>query len=417
MPNHFERLTVHHWRQFERVDIVFHPVLTVLTGANGAGKTTLLNLLGRHFGWNIALIATAKPTRKGLFRYFSGAGDELDEEEAGPERPIGEVTYTDGQRAAITVPIAVAESFSVSLHNQQQVDGVFLPSHRAVYTYQQLTSIPTQVDARAQLFEQYYSNLRSMYEPNARYQSPSYRLKAALISLATFGFGNAVVQPNIEARSTFEGFQTILVDVLPRKLGFKRLSIRMPEIVLECASGDFSLDAASGGVAALIDIAWQLYMKSLITPGFIAVCDEPENHLHPEMQRTVLPGLIAAFPGVQFIVATHNPFIVNSVEESNVVVLDYEDRGAQQEYRRVVSNSLETVDRAGSANRVLTDVLGVPVPLPIWVEERIDRIVERFEGRDLSDETLRDLREEMSQVGLADLFPSAVSDLLRRPAE
>ena len=64
-----------------------------------------------------------------------------------------------------------------------------------------MTEIPTDVQAGNQLFDQYVNNIRQAYVPNARIQSPSYRLKAALISLAMFGYGNQVVAPNNEARS------------------------------------------------------------------------------------------------------------------------------------------------------------------------------------------------------------------------
>jgi predicted ATPase len=41
----FNNLRIEGWRQFDNIDIEFHPRLTVLTGANGAGKTTLLRVL------------------------------------------------------------------------------------------------------------------------------------------------------------------------------------------------------------------------------------------------------------------------------------------------------------------------------------------------------------------------------------
>ena len=53
--------------------------------------------------------------------------------------------------------------------------------------------------------------------------------------------------------------------------------------------------------------------------------DEPENHLHPSLQRSVIPGLLDAYPQAQFVVATHNPFVVTSVRDSNVVVLGFVD--------------------------------------------------------------------------------------------
>ena len=133
--------------------------------------------------------------------------------------------------------------------------------------------------------------------------------------------------------------------------------------------------------------------------------DEPENHLHPSLQRTVLPGLLSAFPQAQFIIATHNPFVVTSVRDSNVIVLDFMDG-------RVVSTTLADVDRSGTANRVLTDVLGVPFPVPLWVEDEVDRIVSSVIGKELTTELLGSLRDQLNSIGLGHLFPEVIDRLL-----
>ena len=213
-----------------------------------------------------------------------------------------------------------------------------------------MTQIPTQVRAGNELFLQYLNNIRQFYLPRAQIDSPSHRLKAALISLAVFGYGNRAVAPDEESREAFEGFSEALRRVLPADLNFRQISIRIPEVILETGTGDFSLDAASGGIAALMDIAWQIYMQSRSGATFTVLMDEPENHLHPRLQRSVLPGLLAAFPQAQFIISTHNPFVVTSVRDSNVIVLDFLDG-------HVRSTNLADVDRSATANQVLTDVL------------------------------------------------------------
>ena len=396
----FNSLEVSNWRQFGWVEIEFHPRMTVITGANGAGKTTLLNILSQHFGWTQHFVGTPRIDRRGARRYYSGVTTESPSSNVN----VGKLAYDNGSVATLLVPTE-ADIFDISIDPLQSVPGIYLTSHRPVYTYQRVTEIPTEVRAGNELFEQYLNNIRQFYQVNARIQSPSHRLKAALISLATFGYGSEVVTPNEEARSAFEGFSQVLKNLLPADLGFQKVAIRMPEVVLETRTGDFSLDAASGGIAALLDLAWQIYMRSRTDSTFTVLMDEPENHLHPRLQRSVLPGLLDAFPQAQFIVSTHNPFVVTSVRDSNVIVLDFDNE-------KVKSTNLASVDRSATANQVLTDVLGVPFPAPLWVEDEIGNIVNSVRDQDLSTEILTDIRKRLNLAGLGAMFPQVIDRLL-----
>jgi hypothetical protein len=78
------RMSVSNWRQFDSVDLLIHPRLTVLTGANASGKTTLLNLLAPHFNWNAQLVSMANERT-------------LDGSPAAAQ--VGQVRYSNGVRA------------------------------------------------------------------------------------------------------------------------------------------------------------------------------------------------------------------------------------------------------------------------------------------------------------------------------
>ena len=409
MMARFKTLAVMDWRQFRSVNVEFHPQATVIVGANGSGKTSLLNILSQQIGWAPGFVGTSTVDEEtGEMRYLSGfKEEETDEGTVARGETIGSLTYDTGDEVDLYAPATTEDAtFHVSSPGQG-VAGIYITSHRPAYFYQPVDQIPTKVQAGEVLLNQYLANLRNFYLSRRVSESPSFTLKEALISLATCGYGNQDVKANREACEAFEGFSEILKALLPASLEFHRLVIRMPEVVLETGTGDFALDAASGGMAALIDVAWQIYMRSRLDETFTVLIDEPENHLHPSLQRVLLPSLVKAFPKAQFIAATHNPFVVTSVPDANVVVLDFVDG-------RVESTQLkdEEVNRSVTVNQVLADVLGVPFPAPLWVELELNRIVESVQGKELTAEILAGLRSELKAVGMGSMFPEVIDRVL-----
>lgn len=293
--------------------------------------------------------------------------------------------------------------------------------------HRSVSQIPVNPMTLEAMSSNYTGELRQHYNSGGVNQGTLWHLKAALLNMAIFGYGNIAMPPNQALIDIFEGFQVKLREVLPAQIGFRKFAVRSPEIVLETRSGDFVIDAASGGVIKLIETTWQLYTFSLTNESFVATMDEPENHLHPSMQRTFLANLIAAFPSVQFIVVTHSPFVVSSVRDSHVVVLKYEDLQEvredlfeEQEPRmmpgpssRVVSLMLDTVNRAGTASDILRDALGVPTTIPSWAEDRLKNIIADYRDEPISEGSLDKMYEQLEAEGLLAEYPAAVSQLAR----
>ena len=182
----FDTLQVAGWRQFDSVNIDFHPRATIITGANGAGKTTLLNILSQHFGWAQRFIGTPRIDRRGAQRYFSGVIDESEQ----PSVSIGKLTYANGIVATLQVPTE-GETYQISIDNAQTVPGIYLTSHRPVYFYQKVSQIPTEVRAGTELFNQYLTNIRQFYTQSSRVESPSHRLKLHSSRLLPSAMGTA----------------------------------------------------------------------------------------------------------------------------------------------------------------------------------------------------------------------------------
>ena len=128
----FKSLEIHTWRQIERVELQFHPRLTILTGANGIGKTTILNLISTHFGWDIPLIGTPiRDQKTGVLRYFAAVWKSLVSGSKSDPQParhiIGEITYDDGKVGALSIP-ENSQTFQISIAPQNPVRGLHIPS-------------------------------------------------------------------------------------------------------------------------------------------------------------------------------------------------------------------------------------------------------------------------------------------------
>ena len=106
-----------------------------------------------------------------------------------------------------------------------------------------------------------------------------------------------------------------------------------------------TFDQLSEGFSACLSILLDLLMKTDLIrkakkdhsfePLGIVLIDEPEIHFHVSMQYQILPLLTSLFPRIQFIVATHSPAIITSINHAVVYDVDVgeemtvEDRAIQ----------------------------------------------------------------------------------------
>lgn len=92
----------------------------------------------------------------------------------------------------------------------------------------------------------------------------------------------------------------------------------------------FDFNTLSSGYAAILDIVVDLIIRmekqtnkvfDFSIPGVVLI-DEIESHLHLALQKNIIGLLTTIFPNVQFIVSTHSPFVLNSLEDVTIYDLE-----------------------------------------------------------------------------------------------
>lgn len=118
----------------------------------------------------------------------------------------------------------------------------------------------------------------------------------------------------------------------------------------------------------------------------IVLIDEIDLHLHPAWQQRVLVDLLRTFPNTQFLVSTHSPQVLTSVEPERIVELNQDEHGS------VVAARTSAVATFGAeSGDVLETVMGVSERPKnndfVKALRQYQRLVGRGEGE--SEEALR----------------------------
>lgn len=154
-----------------------------------------------------------------------------------------------------------------------------------------------------------------------------------------------------------------------------------------CESGrePFDFNTMSSGYAAVFDIINDLIIRMEAQSGLrtefdmegIVLVDEIETHLHLELQKKILPVLTGLFPNIQFIITTHSPFVLSSLD--NAVIYDLENK-------TLVKNGLKNLPYEGIVEGYFkTDTLSKEL------REKFERYKELVSKEKLSDEEYEEI--------------------------
>ncbi len=392
------RIILEDWRQFDSVDIRFHPKLTVLSGVNGCGKTTILKLIHGHFE-NVAT-----PVLDGQNLLYVSRQRDLIATDSVYDRNIGCIYFGDeAVPSELLLPVEKFHHIDYQIPPKYRERIIFFPAHRRPFSYINLTSPNLNPEHKSTIARKIQiSMIRNARADNT--YSNSIDIRQAIVAWILNGYGSSRVQFQEIYKKNFEEFEAILKQVFPPEIGFKRLTVvENYNLLVETESGNFFFDVFSGGLSSILELAWIIFgYLNTPTDEALVLIDEAEIHLHASMQRTLLPNFISAFPNVQFVVTTHSPLVANSVKDSWIYVLKHNSE------KRILSELIDINDEAYSTAQILRDVFGVSFSMPLWVEKEFEALISRCTASGFNESTIPLIREELTKLGLASLIPKAI---------
>ncbi|MCA9712854.1 MAG: AAA family ATPase, partial [Myxococcales bacterium] len=130
-----------------------------------------------------------------------------------------------------------------------------------------------------------------------------------------------------EIKIWFEQLRAWLARLLDHPELQLRFDAKTFEFSLLLDDGEVSFQTLPDGFASALSLWSEIFLRAEAIEGEASgwvLIDEPELHLHPELQEQLLPFLTQQFPNLQFIVATHSPMVATSL--ANATVYDLELR-------------------------------------------------------------------------------------------
>lgn len=352
-------ITIKNFRGFKERYFEFDPHINVVLGDNTTGKTTLLHAV------QIALGAFFKalnfPQGSGI-RGFNGYTD-VPKYMSDANRSI--IKGNDKPQIIINA-LCQFYSYSYTQHKLNKHDQYCIEWIREYQKPDILSSlrdftIPLQngrLDADKTNMNSIFPVFLAFgsYRLDSNYLAPQ-KSKRFEVRLEN-AYRNALNDQNINFRSALNWLYRFDFN-LNRHLEFENTDIAfkdslitaipaIKDITVDAKNGEFfveiqmskdpephwlTYDIMSDGFKSMINIVSDIAYRCIMLNGFlgenavnetpgVVMIDEVDLFLHPHWQQHVLADLQKAFPKIQFIVTTHSPFIVQSVESKNVITLD-----------------------------------------------------------------------------------------------
>jgi predicted ATP-binding protein involved in virulence len=391
-----DRLEITNFKKFSTYNIDLHPHFTLLVGDNGTGKTTILDALAIAAG--IWLVNSPDTTLNNSRRNILPSEIRLEAIEANVDGFT--MTQLIERKPVQIKAIGSIKNLSVQWLRQIKANGSKTSNTEAKEALEIVSALFQQVGVGAKIWlpiVAYYGAGRAWLASNQANNKPSRRWDAfydcfaeriRIGDLHSWFQKEAIASANRQGqmRPSFNVVKFAILRCVPYSddLWFDP---ERSEIVISIQGNPQPFSNLSAGqkmmVGLIADIAIKIVTQNTSflaeeldmdiekipqifqqTPGIVLI-DEIDVHLHPRWQRQVVENLKTTFPSIQFVCTTHSPFIIQSIEQGELISLDLED-----------TQSLEYANQ--SIEDIAEDIQQVEVPQQSLKARELNVATERY---------------------------------------
>lgn len=207
------------------------------------------------------------------------------------------------------------------------------------------------------------------------------------------------IKDNKEFEGTREAFFEALQTAIPAlsEIEFDKGEIEAIVSVTGHTPSRHHFSYMSDGLQSMINIVSEIAHRCIelngflgsnavkMTPGVIMI-DEIDLYLHPHWQKHVLQDLTKAFPMIQFIVSTHSPFIVQSLQEGQLISFDDNVLTTGEPFRESLEDI--TSERMGLQQDIRSKRFN----------EMVDTAMRLFEAADNDSKNKEELKNQLIEI-------------------
>lgn len=375
----------------------------ILTGKNGVGKTTILEAIKKY----LTCLEEGFASNIEFWTEEISRNEEQLKYEADQQQRILLKNEIDSAKNCIKEYAVYGVKFNLSNEIKQFIE--LLEQGKLIIAY---------FDANRQISVEIPKgpekiDLKKTFSIN---DNPSKIFVRYLLDLKTQqsfarNEGDMEVANNIEAWFTkLEDALRVILDDNSIKLKFDYRNYDFK--LVQDSKEPYGLNELSSGYSSIINIVSDLILRMdknraveernyvFDTEG-IVVIDEIETHLHIELQKKILPFLTSFFPNIQFIVSTHSPFVLNSIDDTVIYDLEknirVEDLSAYS-YEGIVEGYFEVDNYSNEIKEKIVEYKKLAFAENLSDDEKARRAELRIELKNSSNDLAKELKTEFEEI-------------------